>query len=88
MSEMTIGLIINLVFCIFILVFGIWGYIRNKMSGSLYMGISFAFYGIAHIISLMGLAESLNVLSITVRVIGYILTVMALYKFIYREARK
>jgi hypothetical protein len=46
MSLYTIGLIMNLALCIFIAAFGIWGYIRIKRVGLIYLGISFLFYAL------------------------------------------
>jgi hypothetical protein len=85
MPLVTIGLIINLVFCILITIFGVWGYIRTRKIGLLYLGISFLFYGLAHILALAGLADSAQAISIAFRVIGYLLTGAGLFFLIYKK---
>ena len=85
MSLYTIGLIMNLVLCIFIAVFGIWGYIRIKKIGLIYLGISFLFYGLSHILALAGLAEDAQAVSIAFRAIGYLLTIAGLLFLIYKK---
>lgn len=85
MPLVTIGLIINLAFCIFIAIFGVWGYIRNKNIALIYLGMSFLFYGLSHILALAGLADTAEAMLITFRVIGYILTAAAIFLFIYKK---
>jgi hypothetical protein len=85
MSLYTIGLIMNLVLCIFIAAFGIWGYVKTKKVGLIYLAISFVFYGLAHILSLAGLSDSQQAVSIAFRAIGYILTIAGFFFLIYRK---
>jgi ABC-type glucose/galactose transport system permease subunit len=85
MSLITIGLIINLVFCIIIAALGVWGYIRTKRVGLIYLGISFLFYGLAHILALAGLSETAQPVSIAFRVIGYLLTAAGILFLIFKK---
>ena len=85
MSLITIGLIINLIFCIVIAILGVWGYFRTKKVGLIYLGISFIFYGLAHILALAGLAEKAQAISIAFRVIGYLLTGAGVLFLIFRK---
>lgn len=85
MSLFTTGLIINLAFCIIITALGVWGYIRTRKVGLIYLGISFLFYGLAHILALAGLAETAQPVSIAFRVIGYLLTAAGVLFLIFKK---
>ena len=85
MTGLDMGLVMNLVFCLIVLVMGIWAYVKNKSNAALYLGIAFAFYAVSHVLGLMGLAESLNVVGIVTRAIGYLLTIYAVYLLIAKK---
>ena len=68
----------NFVLCIVILILGIWAYAKKKGDAALYIGIAFGLFAISHLITLLGLAAGLTVFLIVIRLIAYILVVVAL----------
>jgi len=50
--------VINLILCIFILVFGIMGWRRSKNFVPLYIGIAFDLFGLSHLATLLSLSVS------------------------------
>ena len=83
MPDLTITL--NLVLCIIILAFGIWGYIKKKWDAPLYIGIAFGFFGISHLMTILGLAAGLAVFLIIIRLIAYLLVIFALYRMLFKK---
>jgi len=79
------GLVVNLVFCIILLAFGIWGYIKTKYDVPLYLGIAFGLWGVSHLINILGLASGLTALLIAIRVIAYLLAFFAMYRVIAKK---
>jgi hypothetical protein len=76
---------INLVLCIVILALGIWAFIKKKWDVPLYIGIAFGLFGISHTLTLMGLAASLDAFVIVIRVIGYLLVIVALCRILMKK---
>ena len=70
--------VVNLVLCIIILVLGILGYSKNKIT--LYIGIAFGLFGLSHIATIAGLKATLEGLLIGIRTLAYVLVIIALYK--------
>ena len=71
--------IVNLILALVILVMGIWAY-RTKGAGfALYTGLGFGLFAISHLLTLLGLADTLNALLIVIRIVGYLLVIVALY---------
>ncbi len=70
---------INLVLCIVILVLGVIGYQRSRHAVPLYIGIAFGLFGLSHLATLLGLADSLKVALIVVRTLAYLIVAYALY---------
>jgi len=85
MTGLDMGLVMNLVLCLIILAMGIWAYFKSKSYAALYLGIAFGFYAVSHVLGLMGLVESLNVVGIVTRALGYLLTIYALYLLIAKK---
>ena len=77
--------IVNLILCIIILGLGIWGYNKKKDAVPLYIGIAFGLFGVSHILTLLGLASTLTVLLIVIRLIAYLLVVFALYRVLVKR---
>jgi hypothetical protein len=71
--------VINLILCIFILVFGIMGWRRSKNFVPLYIGIAFGLFGLSHLATLLSLSVSLNTLLIIIRLLAYLLVTYAVY---------
>ena len=76
---------INLVLCIVILALGIWAYVKKKWDVPLYIGIAFGLFGVSHTLTLMGLAASLDAFVIVIRVIGYLLVIVALCRILMKK---
>lgn len=74
--------IVNLILCVVILILGIWGYSAKKNATPLFIGIAFGLFGLTHILSLFGLAADLNIFFIVVRLVAYLLVIVALFKLI------
>jgi hypothetical protein len=71
---------LNLVLCVVILVLGIIGYRRSGKPFPLYIGIAFGLFGLSHLLTILGLKESLAALLIVVRTLAYLLVLFAVYK--------
>jgi hypothetical protein len=82
--------IINLILTTVILILGIWAFFKRRSDiaqgtskaiaipeVSLYIGIAFGLFAISHALTLAGLAASLQAIIIVIRVIGYLLVMVA-----------
>jgi hypothetical protein len=82
--------IINLILTTVILILGIWAFFKRKSDiaagsskaiaipeVSLYIGIAFGLFAVSHALTLAGLAASLQTVIIVVRVIAYLLVMVA-----------
>ena len=76
---------INLVLCIVILALGIWAYVKKKYDVPLYIGIAFGLFGVSHALKIAGLADSLATFLVAVRVIGYLLVIVALCRILMKK---
>jgi len=76
---------INFVLCIVILVLGIWAYAKKKGDVPLYIGIAFGLFAISHLMTLLGLAAGLTVFLIVMRLIAYILVLVALCRILAKK---
>lgn len=72
--------IINLILAVIVLVVGIWAYGRKKVAAPLLVGIAFGLFALSHLLTLLGLAGALNTLLIIIRIIGYLVAILAVYK--------
>ena len=66
--------------CTIILVFGIIGYRRSGKAFPLYIGIAFGLFGLSHLLTILGLKDTLAALLIVVRTLAYLLVAFALYR--------
>lgn len=71
--------IINLILCVLIVALGVVSYRQNGSKLSLNIGAAFSFFGASHLLVLLGLEESMESFIIAIRVIAYILVVIALF---------
>jgi hypothetical protein len=78
----------NLIFCIIILALGITAYFKMKRMWPLFIGIAFAFFGVSHLLTIIGIDESQEVVMLITRIIGYGLTLAAVYWFGCRKYSK
>jgi ABC-type Na+ efflux pump permease subunit len=79
-NRMDIITLVNLILGIIIFGLGVWAYSRKKGDVPLYIGIAFLLFAISHLIALIGLAAGLTVFLIIIRLIAYLLVILALYK--------
>jgi len=73
------GILINLIFCIIILALGITGYLKMKRRWPLLIGVAFAFFGVSHLFTILGIDDSQEIVMLVTRIIGYGLTLTAIY---------
>jgi hypothetical protein len=82
--------IINLILTTVILILGIWAFFKRRSDiaqgsskaiaipeVSLYIGIAFGLFAVSHALTVAGLAASLQTFIIIIRVIGYLLVMVA-----------
>jgi hypothetical protein len=82
--------IINLILTTVILILGIWAFFKRRSDiaqgsskaiaipeVSLYIGIAFGLFAVSHALTLAGLAASLQAIIIVIRVIAYLLVMVA-----------
>lgn len=72
--------IVNLILAVIILVLGIWAYGKKKAGAALLLGIAFGLFAISHLLTLLGLAGTLNTLLIVIRILGYLVAIFAVYR--------
>ena len=72
-------ILMNFILCVIILGMGVWEYIRTKSRVELYVGIAFGFFGVSHLLTLLGLAAGLTTLLIIIRLLAYLTVIYALY---------
>jgi hypothetical protein len=90
--------VINLVLTTVILILGIWAFFKRKSDiahGSskaiaipdvaLYIGIAFGLFAVSHALTLAGLAASLQIFIIVIRIIGYLLVIVALCRILMKK---
>ncbi len=77
--------IINLVLTTVILALGIWAFVKRKSDIALYIGIAFGLFAVSHALTLAGLAASLDVFIIIIRIIGYLLVIFALCRILVKK---
>jgi len=74
--------VINLLFCIVILVLGYVVYRKKENFSALLIGIAFGMFGLSHFTLLFGITQIPEVTFILVRACGYILVAAALWLFL------
>ncbi len=72
--------IVNLVLATATLIVGLWAYARNKAETALLVGVAFGFFAVSHLLTLVGLEDTLNILIIAVRILGYLTALVAVYR--------
>ncbi len=73
------GIMVNLIFCIITLCLGITAYAKMKKLWPLFIGIAFAFFGVSHLFTIIGIENSQEIVMLVTRIIGYALTIFAIY---------
>ncbi|HUT97346.1 MAG TPA: hypothetical protein VMW60_04425 [Dehalococcoidales bacterium] len=73
------GILTNLIFCIIIFALGITAYLKMKKMWPLLIGVAFAFFGVSHLFTIIGIDDSQEIVMLVTRIIGYGLTLFAVY---------
>jgi hypothetical protein len=72
--------LLNLILCVIIATLGYVVYRRKKFATVLSISLAFALFGLSHLVTLIGLASSLQDLLIVIRTVAYLATVFALVR--------
>lgn len=76
--------IVNLIFCIIIVILGYAGYKKIDNTFPLYIGAAFGLFGISHLAVILGYASS-EVALVLIRGLGYIIVIVAMYMMVFRQ---
>jgi len=82
---MDVIYLVNLILCIVIVVFGILGFQKARETWPLYIAISFGLFGLSHLLTLLGLRETLSGFLIAIRTIAYLLVAYTLYRVAFKK---
>jgi hypothetical protein len=77
--------LVNLILCIVIVVFGCVGFKRAGERWPLYIAITFGLFGLSHLLTLLGLKETLEAFLITIRTIAYLLVIYTVYRVAFKK---
>ncbi len=80
--------IINIILCTAIVILGLMANAKKRNPVPLMIAIAFGLFGIAHILTIMGLHESLEYPLIAIRTAGYLIVIDAMYHSIKRAIRE
>ena len=72
--------VINTVLCLIILILAFCNYSRKADRVSILIGIAFGLFGLSHIATLMGLRAAMENFLIIVRILAYLIVILALVK--------
>lgn len=70
---------VNLVLSLAIAAVGYWNSRNSGTSLPLFIAVAFSLFGISHLATLLGYAESLTFVLIVIRTLGYLTVLYALY---------
>lgn len=70
---------VNLALCIIIFILGLIGFRKRKDPVPLYIGIAFGFFGVSHLITILGYKDMLTTFLIIIRTVAYLTIILALY---------
>jgi hypothetical protein len=76
--------ILNLTLCTIILALGVMGYSRKKNILPLFIGIAFGLFGISHLLTIIGLKETLETFLIVIRTIAYLTVVYTVFQIVFK----
>jgi uncharacterized membrane protein (UPF0136 family) len=72
--------LVNLILAAAVLAMGLWAYRRKQSKAALLVGMAFGLFAIAHLLTLLGMAATLDALLIAIRVFGYLTAMVAVYR--------
>jgi hypothetical protein len=77
--------LVNLILCVIIVVFGCVGFKRVKDKWPLYIAITFGLFGLSHLLTLLGLKDTLEAFLIAIRTIAYLLVIYTVYRVAFKK---
>ena len=77
--------LVNLILCVIIVIFGCVGFRKAKDKWPLFIAISFGLFGLSHLLTLLGLKETLTVFLIAIRTVAYLLVIYTVYRVAFRK---
>jgi hypothetical protein len=77
--------LVNLILCIAIVVLGCVGFRKTKDKWPLYIAISFGLFGLSHLLTLLGLKDTLEAFLIGIRTVAYLLVLYTVYRVAFRK---
>lgn len=77
--------LVNLILCIAIVVLGCIGFREAKDRWPLYIAITFGLFGLSHLLTLVGLKDTLEAFLIAIRTIAYLLVIYTLYRVAFKK---
>ncbi len=82
---MDVVVLVNLILCVLIVIFGVVGFKRSKDTLPFFIAISFGLFGIAHLLTLLGLAKGITGFLIAIRTLGYLFVLYVVYRMASRK---
>jgi uncharacterized membrane protein len=77
--------LVNLILCIAIVVLGCVGFKKAQDKWPLYIAITFGLFGLSHLLTLVGLKDTLEAFLITIRTIAYLLVIYTVYRVAFKK---
>ena len=79
--------LLNFIFCVIIVILGIWVYKAKKVVLALYVALAFGLFGISHLAILLGV-KSTDIYLIIIRALAYLVIIYTLTKQVihYRKS--
>jgi hypothetical protein len=77
--------LVNLILCVIIVVLGCVGYRKAKDKWPLYIAIAFGLFGVSHLLTLLGLKDTLEAFLIAIRTIAYLLVIYTVYLVAFKK---
>ena len=76
---------VNLILCVIIVVLGCVGFKRVKDKWPLYIAITFGLFGLSHLLTLLGLKDTLEGFLIAIRTVAYLLVIYTVYRVAFKK---
>ena len=77
--------LVNLILCVIIVVLGCVGFKKAKDTWPLYIAITFGLFGLSHLLTLLGLKDTLEAFLIAIRTIAYLLVIYTVYRVAFKK---
>jgi len=77
--------LLNLILCIIIVVLGCVGFKKAKEKWPLYIAITFGLFGLSHLLTLLGLKDTLEAFLIAIRTVAYLLVIYTVYRVAFKK---